>query len=94
MKNGRPNLVDFRDYNREQLLGWLAANVGGGLMREGTGIRRIDKRDKPGARVPLTEEMLDALEDPDVQLTDKIIAAWAGARPDRAVGSAQRSGGR
>jgi probable rRNA maturation factor len=28
------------------------------------------------------------------QLTDKIIAAWAGARPDRSVGSAQRPGGR
>jgi probable rRNA maturation factor len=28
------------------------------------------------------------------QLTDKIIAAWAGARPDRSLGSAQRSGGR
>jgi hypothetical protein len=50
--------VDFRDYNREQLLGWLAANFGVGLMREGTGIRRIDKRVKPGAKVPLTEEML------------------------------------
>jgi probable rRNA maturation factor len=28
------------------------------------------------------------------ELTDKIIAGWAGARPDRPVGSAQRSGGR
>ena len=27
-------------------------------------------------------------------LTDKIIAAWSGARPDRPVGSTQRSGGR
>jgi probable rRNA maturation factor len=27
-------------------------------------------------------------------LTDKITAAWSGARPDRPVGSAQRSGGR
>jgi hypothetical protein len=73
MKNGRPNLVDFRDYNREQLLGWLAANVGGALMRKGTGIRRIDKRVKPGAKVPLTEEMLGALNDPDAQLTNKLM---------------------
>jgi hypothetical protein len=32
-----------------------------GLMREGSRIRRIDKRVKPGAKVPLTEEMLGAL---------------------------------
>jgi probable rRNA maturation factor len=29
-----------------------------------------------------------------LSLTDKIIAAWSGARPGRPVGSAQRSGGR
>ncbi len=66
-------MADFREYNREQLLDWLAANVGGGLMREGTGVRRIDKRRKPGAGVPLTGEMFGALHDPDVQLTDKIM---------------------
>ncbi len=52
---------------------WLAANVGGGLLREGAGIRLIEKRDKPGARVPLTGEMLHALDDPDARLTDKIM---------------------
>lgn len=66
-------MVDFRDYNREQLLDWLAANAGGGLMREGMGIRRIDERHKPRSGVPLTGEMLDAIDDPDVQLTDKIM---------------------
>ena len=65
--------MDFREYNREQLLDWLAAHIGGGLMREGMGIRRIDKRYKLGAGVPLTGEMLDALDDPDTQLTDKIM---------------------
>ena len=66
-------MVDFREYNREQLLDWLAANVGGGLMREDMGIRRIDKRDKPHTRVTLTGEMLHALDDPDAQLTDKVM---------------------
>ncbi len=42
-------------------------------MREGTGVRRIDKREKPGASVPLTGEMFGALRDPDVQLTNKIM---------------------
>lgn len=65
--------MDFREYNREQLLDWLAAHVDGGLMREGMGIRRIDKRHKPGAGIPLTGEMLHALEDSDAQLTDKIM---------------------
>lgn len=68
-----PSLRDFREYNREQLLDWLAANVGGGLMREGMGVRRIDKRHKPGAGIPLNGEMLHALDNPDVQLTDKIM---------------------
>lgn len=66
-------MVDFREYNREQLLDWLAANVGGGLMHEDIGILRIDKRDKPHTRVPLTGEMLHALDNPDAQLTDKIM---------------------
>ncbi|MDP9437789.1 MAG: hypothetical protein M3P49_03445 [Actinomycetota bacterium] len=68
-----PSLADFREYNREQLVDWLAANVGGGLMHEGMGVRRIDKRHKPGAGIPLTGEMLRALEDPDAQLTDEIM---------------------
>ncbi len=72
-KSSGPSLVDFREYNREQLLDWLAANVGGGFMREGMGVRRIDKRQKPGSDAPLTGEMLHALDDPDVQLTDKIM---------------------
>ena len=42
-------------------------------MREGTRIRRIDKRVKPGAKVLLTEEMLGALNDPDAQLTNKLM---------------------
>lgn len=42
-------------------------------MREDIGIRRIDKRDKPHTRVPLTGEMLHALDDPDAQLTDKVM---------------------
>ena len=42
-------------------------------MLEGMGIRRIDKRHKPGAGVPLTGEMLHALDDADAQLTDKIM---------------------
>ncbi len=72
-KRSVPSLPDFREYNREQLLDWLAANVGGGLMREGMGVRRIDKRHKPGAGIPLNGEMLRALEDPDAQLTDEIM---------------------
>ncbi len=43
------------------------------MMREGTGVRRIDKRDRPGASVPLTGEMLGALKDPNIQLTNKIM---------------------
>ena len=66
-------MVDFREYNREQLIDWLAANVGGGLMREGMGVRRLDRQHKPGAGVPLTREMLHVLDDPDAQLTDKIM---------------------
>ncbi|PLS87239.1 MAG: hypothetical protein CYG60_03000, partial [Actinobacteria bacterium] len=72
-KRSVPSLADFREYNREQLVDWLAANIGGGLMREGMGVRRIDKRHKPGAGIPLNGEMLRALEDPDAQLTDEIM---------------------
>ena len=72
-KSSGPSLADFREYNREQLLDWLAANVGGGLMREGAGVRRIDKRHKPGSGAPLSGGMFRALHDPDVQLTDKIM---------------------
>ncbi len=72
-KRSGPSLGDFREYNREQLLDWLAANVGGGIMREGTGVRRIDKRRKPGPGAPLSGGMFHALHDPDVQLTDKIM---------------------
>ncbi|MDP9478070.1 MAG: hypothetical protein M3R38_20710 [Actinomycetota bacterium] len=57
-KSRAPYLADFREYNREQLLDWLAANAGGGLMPEGMGVRRIDKRHKPGAGFPLGGEML------------------------------------
>lgn len=73
IKGAAPSLADFREYNHEQLLDWLAAHVGGGLMREGMGVRRIDKRHKPDAGIPLNGEMLYALDDPDAQLTDKIM---------------------
>ena len=69
------SLADFRQYNREQLLDWLAAHAGGWgtLGRGGQGIRRIEKRRKPGPGVPLSGEMLDGLDDPDIRATDEIM---------------------
>ena len=67
------SLADFREYNREQLIDWLAAYAYGSSSRDGAGIRRIDKRQKPGPRVPLSGGMFRTLDDLDTQITDKTM---------------------
>lgn len=72
-KSSGLSLVDFREYNRGELIDWMAAHAYGDSARDGAGIRRIDKRQKPGPGAPLSGGMFRALDDLDIQFTDKTM---------------------